>query len=59
MQHVQLCIVWVTTHVQNLPEQAQLLVQEQQAGGEGVHAAQHQRVVRVVVCVVPWGPAPL
>ena len=46
-------------HMQDLSEEAQLLVQEQQARREGVHAAQHQRVVCIVPRAVPWRPAAL
>lgn len=46
-------------HLQDLPKQAQVLVQEDEPGLEAGHAAQHQRMVGVIPRLIPRGPPPL
>ena len=44
--------------LQDFPEEAQVFVEEGEAGAEAHHAAQHERMVRVVARIVACRPAP-
>ena len=50
---------WRRAHLQDFPEEAQVFVEEGESGAEVHHAAEHERMIRVVPSLVACRPTPL
>ena len=46
-------------HLQDFPEEAQVFVEEGESGAEVHHAAEHERMIRVVPSLIARRPTPL